>query len=139
MKKVISLVLSILSSMIISTAYYMLITKISPTIANDYKNVQIFFQDVNPRDIIYIINPAIIGLSTFLLWIISKQFCINKNINAILSICLFSLIYASIVLPILLFNYASLKISFCVVFGWFIQFLLQSFVAGTIYNLLKIK
>lgn len=138
-KNILSIVLSSLSTIIIGTIYWLTITKISPMIASEYQNENLFFQTANTRDIFYIIQPVLISLSSFAMWFFSFS-SIRKIISkGFYHVLIFSLLYSSIVLSCLLLNYASLKISFCVFFGWFCQYFIQSLINGFIFLKFKIS
>ena len=88
-RNVLSIILVLLSSMFIGSCYYMFVPKVFYSIGVEYKNANIFFQDINNRDFIYMLNPFIVSISTFLLWMFSINNILGKFNNKLKEIFIF--------------------------------------------------
>lgn len=138
-KKCLSIILSSLFTMMVGTAYWLLASKISSTIALEYKNDNMFFQTANSRDMLYMIQPILISISSFAVWFLSFQSIKKISSDGFYQVLIFSLLYSSIASTCLLLMLASLKLSCCVVFGWFCQYFIQSLINGFIFLKFKIS
>lgn len=120
---------------IIGTAFYMASSYI-PSLKQQYSNADIFFQNINPRDFLYGLEPFILSLVLLTMFLFFKNcYFFKKKLTNILSISLFfGLLFSLLILPVFILLFAMIKISLNVILYWLLQRFCQAFICGMIYS-----